>query len=330
VVRRWTANPLILWITRVQIPAPALHITLVRILKVKTVQGKLFPTAPYDFSKSINFMDMFLPSSGEQTTNNSSFTKAVYLQGNTLAFKLENKGSVEKPALLYTFFSENEMNRDLITELIDRINFFMSLNDDLKPFYSLGMKDKAFKAVLNKLYGLHQVKFLTPFEAAAWAVLSQRISMKVAHLMKERLTEAVGDNIIVDGVEYFTFPSATQINNLGVENLTKILNNSRKSEYLMNVSESFEAVDENFLRKGPIGEVKDWLLNIKGIGEWSAHLELIRGLGRMEELSENDRMLKGCAKKIYGLELNEERLKKIEDYYGDFKGYWAYYLRSGC
>ncbi len=63
----------------------------------------------------------------------------------------------------------------------------MSLDDDLKPFYSHGLKDNAFKPVINKLYGLHQVKFLTPFEDAGWAVLSQRISMKAAHTIKERL-----------------------------------------------------------------------------------------------------------------------------------------------
>ncbi len=45
-------------------------------------------------------------------------------------------------------------------------------------------------------------------------------------------------------------------------------------------------------------EVKTWLLDIKGIGEWSAHLELIRGLGRMDELSGNDRMLIKCAQKV--------------------------------
>lgn len=70
--------------------------------------------------------------------------------------------------------------------------------------------------------------------------------------------------------------SADQIQNLGLEKLKSILKNSRKSEYLFNVSESFAEVDEDFLRKAPI-EVKNWLLNIKGIGEWSAHLELIRG-----------------------------------------------------
>jgi DNA-3-methyladenine glycosylase II len=49
--------------------------------------------------------------------------------------------------------------------------------------------------VVEGLCGLHQVKFLTPFEAAAWAILSQRISKKVAHIMKDRLVKLLGNNI---------------------------------------------------------------------------------------------------------------------------------------
>jgi len=297
---------------------------------VQSVHGKLVPVHPFDFSKSINFMNMFSPTSGEQTLHDLSFTKAVYIEDQTMAFRLENNGTVEEPVLLYTLFSHESITDHLESELLNRIKFFLSLEDDLKPFYDHGMKDKNFQTVIKKLYGLHQVKFLTPFEAACWAVLSQRISMNVAHNMKERLTQAVGDNISVDGVDYLTFPSADQIKNLGVENLTSILKNHRKSEYIMNVSESFSTVEEDFLRNAPLDEVKNWLLDIKGIGEWSAHLELIRGLGRMEELSENDRMLTSCAKKVYGNEITEENLKDIAVSYGDYQGYWTYYLRTGC
>ena len=228
------------------------------------------------------------------------------------------------------FFQIKHIDEKLESELLDRIKFFLSLDDDLKPFYNHGLKDDAFKPVIKKLYGLHQVKFLTPFEAAAWAVLSQRISMKVAHIMKDRLIQSVGDNIKIDGVDYWTFPSADQILNLGVEDLTTIIKNNRKSEYLFNVSESFTNVEEDFLRNAPLENVKNWLLDIKGIGEWSAHLELIRGLGRMEELSGNDRMLIICAKKYYGSEISDSDLKEIQEGYKDFKGYWSYYLRTGC
>jgi DNA-3-methyladenine glycosylase II len=299
-------------------------------MKVKSVQGKIFPISPFDFSKSINFMNMFALTNGEQTFNDQSFTKALYLEDQTLAFKLEDQGTVEKPVLLYTIFSGKTIEDDIKSELLHRIKFYLSWDDDLKPFYSHRLNENAFNPVINKLYGLHQVKFLTPFEGAGWAVLSQRISMKAAHTIKERLIQSVGDKITIEGVDYWTFPSAEQIKNLGLEKLTLILKNSRKSEYLFNVSESFAEVDEDFLRKAPIEEVKNWLLNIKGIGEWSAHLELIRGLGRMEELSGNDRMLIKCAEKVYGSKISESELRKIEEGYEAYKGYWEYYLRSGC
>ena len=155
--------------------------------------------------------------------------------------------------------------------------------------------------------------------------------MKVAHIMKDRLIKTVGDNIQVDGVDYWSFPDAHQVKNLGSEKLQSIIKNKRKSEYLIAVADAFDDINEDFLIKAPIDEVKKWLLDIKGIGEYSAHLELVRALGRMEELSvQHDKMLMSCAKKIYGPDINEEYLDKIKDTYGKFKGYWSYYLRTAC
>jgi DNA-3-methyladenine glycosylase II len=293
--------------------------------------GKLFPNPPFDFSKSLNFTVMFTPTSDEQTISNLSLTKAVYIKNMTMAFKVEDIGTVDEPVLFYTLYAYDEISDEIKFELLERINFYLSLEDGLKDFYSLGRDDIEFNPILEDLYGLHQVKFLTPFEGAAWAVLSQRISMKVAHLMKDRLTKAVGDNIQVDKVDYWTFPDAHQVKNLGAEKLQSIIKNKRKSEYLIAVADAFNEVNENFLIKAPIDEVKNWLLNIKGIGEYSAHLELVRALGRMEELSaHHDKMLMICAKKIYGPHINEENLDKIADSYGKFKGYWSYYLRTAC
>lgn len=44
-------------------------------MKVKSVQGKIFPISPFDFSKSINFMNMFAPTNGEQTFNDQSLPR---------------------------------------------------------------------------------------------------------------------------------------------------------------------------------------------------------------------------------------------------------------
>lgn len=262
-------------------------------MRLHSIQGKLFPATPFDFSKSLNFMGMFAPAEGEQTVTGFSFTKAVYLENKILAFRLKNEGTVSEPGLSYIFYSCEEISEEIKSALLDRIKFFLSLDDDLQPFYVLGSKDPQFVPVLEELYGLHQVKFLTPFEAAAWAVLSQRISMKVAHKIKNKLTEAIGNSIQIEGIVYRTFPSARQVKNLGVENLASIIKNERKSEYLIAVADAFDRVDENFLRQGNIKDVREWLMNMgyRGVVSSSDTYKRSRKNGRTFRARKNSSQL---------------------------------------
>jgi len=57
---------------------------------------------------------------------------------------------------------------------------------------------------------------------------------------------------------------------------------------------------------------------------------LIRGLGRMEELSNVEPRLAFDVAKIYAgkdEQMNNEEVCKIAEKYGKWKGYWAYYIR---
>jgi DNA-3-methyladenine glycosylase II len=299
-------------------------------MKLHSTHGELIPVPPFDFAKALQFLGAFTPAGGEQNISGLYLTKAIHLENQTFGFKLEGKGTFEEPVLSYTLFSKDKLKSQTKSELLDRISFFLSLEDDLKSFYATGEKDAVFAPIVKGFYGLHQVKFLTPFEAAAWSVSSQRISKKVAHVMKNRLVGLLGNNIKIDGADYLAFPSPNQVKDLDSEKLISVLKNERKAEYLMAVAEAFSQVNEEFLRKGNIDEVRNWLMDIRGIGVWSAHLILIRGLGRMEVLPENDEALFECAKEFYGQEVTKEELRKIGNKYREFKGYWAYYLRFFC
>ncbi len=93
----------------------------------------------------------------------------------------------------------------------DRISFFLSLQDDLKEFYEIAKKDECIQPAIKKFYGHKQVKFLTPFEIACWAILAQRIPMAVARKMKENIVKKLGGQIKVKGVEYFSFPEPSNL-----------------------------------------------------------------------------------------------------------------------
>lgn len=263
----------------------------------------------------------------EQTVSNLSMTKAIRVGGRTIVFQLRPTGTIKMPGLKYALFGENPFSRGLTDLVTDRISFFLSLSDDLDQFYRIAINDSSFAPLLQKLYGLHQVKFLTPFECACWAVLSQRNQLSAARKTKEALLERFGTSLGVKGDVYRAFPEPGQLADASRTELKFLIKPERREEFLGNVIKAFNDVDERFLRTAGYDKVEEWLKNIKGIGEWSARLILLRGLGRMEKLSVEKRLIFAAAR-AYGKPMTEQRLQVIAEKYGKWKGYWAYYLRS--
>jgi DNA-3-methyladenine glycosylase II len=290
-------------------------------------EGSLRPTPPFDFAKSLDFLGMFPPMRDDQSVSELSMTKAVRVGGRAIVFQLKPTGTIKMPGLRYTLFADHPFSRGLTEVVIDRISFFLSLSDDLDQFYRIGINDSSFAPVLQKLYGLHQVKFLTPFECACWAVLSQRNQLRAARNAKQALLERFGTSLGVNGNVYRAFPEPGQLADASKEQLRGLIKHERREEYLGNVIRAFNQIDERFLRTTDYDKVEEWLKNIKGIGEWSARLILLRGLGRMEKLAVEKRLIAAAAR-AYGKPMTEQRLHVIAEKYGRWKGYWAYYLRT--
>ena len=290
-------------------------------------EGSLRPTPPFDFAKSLDFLGMFPPMREDQTVSEHSMTKAVRVGGRAIVFQLKPTGTTKMPGLKYTLFADHPFSRGLTEVVIDRISFFLSLSDDLDQFYRVAINDSNFAPILQKLYGLHQVKFFTPFECACWAVLSQRNQLNAARKAKKALLERFGTSLEVNGSLYRAFPEPGQLADASKEQLKGLIKHERREEYLGNVIRAFNEIDERFLRTTDYDKVEEWLKNIKGIGEWSARLILLRGLGRMEKLAVEKRLIAAAAR-VYGKPMTEQRLHVIAEKYGRWKGYWAYYLRT--
>ncbi len=163
------------------------------------ITGTLTPRAPFDFAKTLAFLGDFTPTAGEQALAPDSITKAVTLHGRAIAFSVRNTGTLEEPRVAYTLYAEHPLSEPELGAVIDRIRFFLSLDDDLQPFYAIGRTDPAFAPVMEHLYGLHQPKFLTPFEIACWAILAQRNPLAMAHRTKMALVQRWGTSITSAG-----------------------------------------------------------------------------------------------------------------------------------
>jgi DNA-3-methyladenine glycosylase II len=291
--------------------------------------GYFHPAPPFDFAKSLAFLGDFAPMRGEQTVAPGSLRKAVGVEGTAAAFEVSSAGTVEEPRLSYTLYSEEQLSTARREAALDRVAFFLSLADDLRTFYALAGEDPVFAPVAEGLYGYHQVKFLTPFESACWAVLSQRSPMAMSLRMKAALVEACGGGIRVKGELLRSFPEPEQVAALGPDGLRELIRNERRAESLGAVAHAFAEVDERFLRTAPYAEVGTWLRSIRGIGEWSASFVLLRGLGRMERVPLTEQRLLDAASRLYGRgeTVTGEGLERLARPYGAWQGYWAHYLR---
>jgi DNA-3-methyladenine glycosylase II len=293
-----------------------------------TSSGQIKPVAPFDFSQSLRFVGEFMPTQHEQVVGNLSMTKSLSIDGLPVAFKLTSTGTIDQPTLDYTLYAEQPLSLEHQHTAIDKISFYLSLNDDLNPFYAIGQDDACFAPVIEQLYGFHQVKFsVSLFEHACWSILTQRNYISIARKMKDALIARYGSRIAVDGTILPIFPEARAIVEAGEAELISVIRHQQKANYLSGVARAFLDVDEQFLRYGDYATVSAWLHNIKGIGDWSAAFLLIRGLGRTEQISSEKHLL-AAASARYQQPMTAQSLKPIAAHYGEWQGYWAFYLRA--
>jgi DNA-3-methyladenine glycosylase II len=291
--------------------------------------GSLPAYAPFDFAKTLAFLGMFPPTQREQRIADGTLTKATHLAGQTVIFRGQAAQDEAAAGVDYALYAEAPLDAGQIARLEDRIAFFLSLGDDLGPFYAVTAQDAPFAPVLERLYGYHQVKFLTPFENACWAILSQRTSIPQTRTVKQRLMARYVDQATLDGDSYLAFPEPETLAQASLPDLATLTGHERKAAYLHAASKAFTEADEGWLRNGPYAEVEAWLRAIPGIGPWSAAFILIRGLGRMDRISLTERRLIEAVGRVYGAaHTSDEAVLALAARYGPWQGYWAHYLRA--
>src|SRR2546427_6636895 len=228
-------------------------------------EGFLSPKSPFDFSKSLDFLRAFTAMRDDKRIDELSRARAVCIGGQPIVFNVRSTGLIKSPRLKYPLSSDRSLTQGARDAGVDRIGFFLSLADDLEQFYRIGYGDVDFAPVLQRLYGLHQVKFLTPFESACWAVLSQRYPTGAAQRTKQAITEKFGTSLEMNGQRYVAFPEPYRLASANENDLLAIVGNLRRTQFLSGVAKAFTETDERFLRTAKYTQVEEWLSQIHGL-----------------------------------------------------------------
>ena len=179
---------------------------------------------------------------------------------------------------------------DRITALVRRL---LGLDVSLADFYRLAATDARLRGLVRRFTGFRPPRFPTVFEAAVNAVCCQQLSLEVGIELMNRLTGAAQVELTgatAGATTIFAFPQPRDIARLSEERLRGLGFSRQKAATLTNVARLLSS-DERYLER--LAELnnesaKAGLLELKGIGRWSAEYVLLRGLGRLSVFPADD------------------------------------------
>jgi DNA-3-methyladenine glycosylase II len=190
---------------------------------------------------------------------------------------------------------------------------FLSLDIDAETWPEVGRRDPVIANAQKQLPGLRPCGFYSPYEAAAWSVLTQRISMRQAATMKAALVEHHGE----DGA----FPAPAVLRGLSLDLP------GRKEEYLHAVAEAALAGQLNgaYLRSMSADDALRRVQEIKGLGPFAAELVVIRGANFPDVLPQNEKRLSAEITEQYG---SARSTAEITGAWAPFRSWAGVHLRA--
>jgi DNA-3-methyladenine glycosylase II len=204
----------------------------------------------------------------------------------------------------------------------------LSLDVDASGLAEVGSRDPVIGRLLERAGGRRPVCFGTPFEAAVWAVLSQRVSMAQAGRVKDALAASLGTRLEIGGVEVIAFPGPDALASL--ESFEGVWDSKLDRIRALAAVALAGDLDPAFLRGLELDEALTHLQSLPGIGPFGAMLVLARGAGHPDVPPPTLRRFRLAVAAAYGLdgEPDEAKLAELSEAWRPYRAWVTWLLRS--
>lgn len=190
---------------------------------------------------------------------------------------------------------------------------FLALDVDASGWPEVGRRDPVIGTVQAELPGLRPCGFHSPYEAAVWTVISQRIRVPQAAKLRSHLADRYGEG--------GSLPAPAVLRGLD------LALPGRKTEFLHAVAEAAldGVLDGAALRAVPAEEAVARVQEVKGLGPFAAELVVLRGANAPDAVPTHEPLLEEEVATRYG---EDAALADVSDAWRPFRTWAAVHLRA--
>src|ERR1700678_2525835 len=162
------------------------------------------PKGPYSLAASIRYLEGFAPAAyDDESAVNLEMAYCVDGYWDPVAVRVQE----ETGAVHGTVYGGDTLAPAVMAAAVVQVERILSLDIDGSGFADIARHDPVVAQLQSRYPGLRPVCFWSPYEAAAWSVIGQRIRMVQAAAIKTRITAEHGETIDVGARMVRAFPS---------------------------------------------------------------------------------------------------------------------------
>jgi DNA-3-methyladenine glycosylase II len=290
-------------------------------MAAKARQFELVPRGPFSLEQGAEFIGAWHRAPSEGDGPQGHLHLAFLTDGDWLpagvCLTQERSGRV-----LGTVYGETEVSA--VTRQVDRI---LSLDVDGGDWPGAAERDRVVAKLQRMFPGFRPVNWSNAYEAAAWCLVSSRISMRQGQGVKDRMSRELGHAIDIHGQTLWTFPGPDRL--AGLTKFPGLF--GRKVEYLNALGRAALAgeLDTDALRRMKRAESLEKLRRLPGIGQFSSELVRLRALSAVDELPTAEPRLMAALKNAYGLsrEPDQKTLEELAERWAPYRMWVCVCLR---
>ncbi len=236
----------------------------------------------------------------------------------------------------YDLIAELSANHTLSAQIDwrDQVAHVFGCEDVLEECYaSLGC-DPVFESLIKRHYGYRMVRAPDLFETLFTVILGQQISVAAANAQRRRLLDFFANSIEYRGQAVVVMVDAARVADTPVETFKNLGISRQKIRYLREAAcwAAEGRLERNVLEKLSRDEAIEYLRAIPGVGQWTAEIVLMRGVGDMDIFPADDIGLQKAVQTLYQMDQRPSAadLRDFAARWQGWRSYAALYLWMDC